>query len=341
MGTIYTDEVGGVEQQFGIEQAWHGQTQMMAAPFSWFDLQLQNACITWPIDVVPMQSLLVDGVESLPDQQAVVRTAPDGTKRFFKQHGRTYDAGLPQHVVELVDAMRELAGDDISDNMVSALTLHKGRQWAMTWALRERSVNGVKFNAHLMASGSFDGSLAVTVRDTSTVVVCMNTLAIALHGNAAYKFKNTRSVNTRVEEARDALLDEARRALGQTTKAGQAFVDQVLALQSTPCGNMQFERIVANLFPIGEEVPARSRNANETARDQVMGIWRDGQMAEGHDNSAWAAVQAVNTYECWGTPIRKAKGLTEEETRWMRHFEVQTGQADQPLTARTVQLLTV
>jgi hypothetical protein len=327
MGTIYEDEIGGVEQQFGIAQAWHGQTQLMAGPFTWFDLELLDARITWPQITVPLADIVVDGVTTLPDAQASVRVRPDGTRDLFGVFSDVYKAHGAKLLYDICDAAAPEHG------MVSALTLHHGRQCAMTWEEAPVEINGVVFHAHMLASTSADGSLASTVRETRTPAVCMNTLALGLRGLLAYRFKHTTN-------SVDA-MEEAARVRKHGDEQGEAFIEQIKALQGLSVSHNQFADITYALFPIVDDAKkVKANNASRDARTKVMAVWEDGSMAEGHELSGWAALQAVNTFENWFAPVRKTKGLDEKTTRFLRQFDAQVS-GTQPLTQKTLSLLGV
>src|SRR6478672_10630515 len=65
---------------------------------------------------------------------------------------------------------------------------------------------GFPFRPNLLATTSFDGSIATTFKRTVTATVCDNTrdLALAEHGQQ-YKVKHSRHSHARLGEARDAL----------------------------------------------------------------------------------------------------------------------------------------
>jgi phage/plasmid-like protein (TIGR03299 family) len=65
---------------------------------------------------------------------------------------------------------------------------------------------GVVFRPNLLATTSFDGSIATTFKRTVTDTVCDNTRECALAEKGhAYKVKHSRHSNMRITEAREAL----------------------------------------------------------------------------------------------------------------------------------------
>lgn len=329
MGTNQYGEIGGIEEQFGITQAWHGLTIVQAAPFTWFDLQMQDAAITRPVELSPLGDLLSDDYHALPDMNASVRS--DG--RIVGVNGGNYGVMSVEAVYEFVEEMAALSADadTIKAGLVSAMTLQMGRRWGLTWESNSHEINGVKIQDHVFACGSFDGSMKLLIGSSHTIGVCQNTLALQrLTGEKFFEFKNTKTVTERV--------DAARRALRQAEESSNLFEEYIVGLQQTTVGEQRFQQIINTLFPIGDEVSTRARNANETARDKVQALWRTGVMAEGHDKTAWAAVQAVNTFENWDAPTRATKGQSKEEVRYIRQWE-QAVNGTQPLTHKTLELL--
>src|SRR5690606_39534001 len=68
-------------------------------------------------------------------------------------------------------------------------------------------VEGVKYRPFLTAATSLDGSLASTYQTGSQVVVCDNTLSVALGQDIEHRFKIRHSAHSlnRIGEVRDAL----------------------------------------------------------------------------------------------------------------------------------------
>jgi hypothetical protein len=213
------------------------------------------------------------------------------------------------------------------------MTLRMGRRWSLTWESRAHEINGVRIQDHVFAAGSFDGSLKTIIGSSHTVGVCQNTMAVQLQsGERFFQWKNTSRVSDRIEEQR--------RALAETEEASNRFEEYIAQLQATPVGKLRMEQVINALFPIGGEVQGRGRNKNELARDKVHALWNTGVMAEGHDGTAWAAVQAINTYENWDAPTRATKGQSKEEARYLRQWE-QGVSGKQPLTHQALELLAV
>ena len=53
--------------------------------------------------------------------------------------------------------------------------------------------------------------------------------------------------------------------------------------------------------------------------------------------NAWSVLQAVNTWENWGAPVRKTQGRSEQETRALRQVD-QLVTNSQPYTEHALNL---
>ena len=139
----------------------------------------------------------------LADRQAIARSDDDAGavlglfKDGYQMH--QYDQWLLTTVADILD-------DSLSISSAGLL-----KQGAIAWV--EVSVpetittpEGFDFRPNLLATTSFDGSIATTFKRTVTATVCDNTreLALAEHGQD-YKVKHSRYSTAKLGEARQAL----------------------------------------------------------------------------------------------------------------------------------------
>ena len=148
-------------------------------------------------------------------------------------------------------------------------------------------------------------------------------------------------VSNKWEDIPEDVRHEAKRALirhNANREAFQAIGNELVATQVSP---QRYNAIVNELFPINDDVPTRTRKVNDEAADKVNALYRaqvGPNVVQGVEGTGWAVVQAVNTYENWGTPIRKTAGKGEATTRALRQIEA-VNSGKQPLTDRALELV--
>src|SRR5664279_2706333 len=172
--------------------------------FSWQALELPIS-IEIPTDVGTMTTISDEGMpirfQRVPGRKAIAASDDYSVLGVFKDgyQPHQYEDWLLNNVAKILD-------DNLS---ISSAGLLRNR--AVAWV--EVSVpdnvitpEGVEFRPNLLATTSFDGSLATTFKRTITATKCDNTLSIALseHG-PQMKFKHSRNSTARIADAKAAL----------------------------------------------------------------------------------------------------------------------------------------
>lgn len=229
-------------------------------------------------------------------RKAIVRSDNGHVMGIFKEGymPHQYDEWLLQNIARILD-------DDIQ--IGSAGLLKNG---AVAWVSVEVPENittpeGVVFRPNLMASGSFDGSLASTYGRHITNVVCDNTMGIAAgeHGGQRIKFKSTKNSFKRIADAREAL--------GIVYAAADDFAAEVARLTSTKITDHQFEQILDITTPLpDDDASARAHTMAENKRDALWDMWTTDERCAGWRGTAFGAWQSYNTYQHHVSIVRGA-----------------------------------
>lgn len=326
--------VEGEAQVMLRQDAWHQLGTIMGRNFGWLDLVAANMSITWPVEKVALSDI-VDGEFNVLGGQYVAFRSEDNAI-VASGIGETWASTYPEIGYEFVQYLRDEHGVGI-ENLESAGMIRDGRQWFMTFAAGEFEIGGFKVTSYVTVSGSYDQSWVFQVQFHQTVAVCANTItAVRAAGQMLYKFKNTTGLIDRVEEAKAAAKMQRAREEGF-----KQFGERLLGVR---VDENAYRSFVNELFPIDDDVPTKTRNVNGNARDQVRALFtstadaNDPNVAGGVEGTGWAFMQAVNTYENWGAPIRKTKGVGTTTARALRQIDA-TVSGRQPLTDKAIDLV--
>lgn len=246
-----------------------------------------------PADLESMTHLDKNGApacwEIIPDRQAISRSDNGHAMGIFTDgyQPHQYDQWLLTTVANILD-------DGLTISSAGLL-----RQGAIAWV--EVSVpdtittpEGVAFRPNLLATTSFDGSIATTFKRTVTDVVCDNTreLALAEQGQQ-YKVKHSRHSQLRLIDARDAL------ALVHTL--ADEFAAEVARLCDIEVPDAQWRAFLDAHAPLvdrdGHRLEGR-RLAAATKKQSVLDrLYRYDARVAPWTGTAHGVLQAVNTYE--------------------------------------------
>ena len=252
-----------------------------------------------PLDVV--ENLLNVSVESRPiyvmvdgepqeidGRQAMVCTDNHDVLGIFKEgyRGHNYREWLIDGPASIVDTSKGELG------FGSAGLL---RNRAVAWVQLETpetvsTAEGVSFRPSMLATTSYDGTVASTYAETVTVVVCDNTLSMALGENRGkYRVKHTK--NSRI------VLNDAREALGIVAGIADDFTALVAEWCATEVSPKVWTKVLDALAPM----PAEGAKANavtlaEKKRDTLAALYANDPRVAPWSGTAFGVVQAFNTY---------------------------------------------
>jgi phage/plasmid-like protein (TIGR03299 family) len=233
----------------------------------------------------------------IPGRQAICR---DDTGHVMGLFADGYT--MHQYSEWLLTTVANLLDDDLSISSAGLL-----RHGAVAWV--EVSVpqsittpQGVEFRPNLLATTSFDGSVATTYKRTVTDVVCDNTreAALAEHGQA-YKVRHSRHSTARLAPAREALA--------MVHSIADDFAAEVARLCATPVDDRQWNAFLAALVPLPADTsgaPAKNRKAAmaDRKREQLTELYRHDARVAPWTGTAHGVLQAVNTWEHHASTVR-------------------------------------
>lgn len=287
-----------------------------------------------PCDLETMTHLSDDGLpvrwEVIPGRQAIARSDDQHVMGLFK------DGYQPHQYSEwLLTTVATILDDSLSISSAGLL-----RQGAVAWV--EVSVpesistpEGVEFRPNLLATTSFDGSIATTYKRTVTATVCDNTRELALsEGGQLHKVKHSRYSRARITEARDAL------AMVHTL--ADAFAAEVAQLCATEVTGSQWRKFLDVSVPLaeaktGERLSARSLTLAERKRDTLQRLYRHDLRVSPWAGTAYGVLQAVNTYEHHEGIVR---GVKRAERNMLRTITGEFGELDRATWQQLNRVLT-
>lgn len=158
---------------------------------------------------------------------------------------------------------------------------------------------GVEFRPFLLATTSFDGSLATTFGRKVTNVVCDNTHGIAMRERGQdIKIRHSRYSGLR--------LTEARQALNVIHEITDDFAAEVARLCRIDVSDTAWRRFVDAHAPLPEE-PGRGRSLAERKRETLTRLYDHDQRVAPWRGTGWGVVQAANTYTHHEQAVRSAE----------------------------------
>jgi phage/plasmid-like protein (TIGR03299 family) len=153
---------------------------------------------------------------------------------------------------------------------------------------------GVSFRPNLLATTSFDGSIATTYKRSITSTVCDNTRELVLAGaGEQVKVKHSRHSHLRLADARAALS-----MIHTTADDFMAEVKQLCAIEVT---QLHWDQFLGVWVPLvddhGEPLSGRSKTMAEKKRAVLQKLYRHDDRVAPWVSSAHGVLQAVNTME--------------------------------------------
>lgn len=302
----YTDKRGKAWHYRASEQGTEPNHYSGAVPIE----DVRRRLFHWRAVEVPMfvkasRDLIAAGHDAeitVPNRVAIVR---DDTYEVLGTPSASY--AVHQYDEMLLQKVEAIVDDNL--NIGSAGLLKNG---AIAWIQIEAPENrvaagGVEFRPHLLATTSHNGSIATTYKRVQTIVVCDNTRAAALRESGEeYRVRHTANSVMR--------LNDARTALNIIFTMGDEFEKEINLLLSTAVTDKQYERFISLIVPMKDEMAPQARTKAENDRSQYMSLWRDDHRVTPWKNTAFGAVQAINTHR---QHLRLTRGSTMRVERNM------------------------
>jgi len=285
----------GFTEQRG--DAWHYREEFQGAEPNHYPHAIPVEDVTrrlFNFSVIEMPLYIPDGeggYKEVPGRKAMCADDNLDVLGMFKD-------GYCGHQYEewLLDGPADIIAKSKGDLGIGSAGLLKNRGLAWVSIEMEDSITtpeGVEFRPYLLAGTSFDGSLATTYGRKRQLVVCDNTLEIALRERGQnFKIKHSSGSALRLAEARDAL--------NIIFEDSKAFEAEVAALTSWKVTTRQWDAVLDAVVPV-PEIPAgktasgaatKATNKQEALRrlysnDLRVSPWK---------GTAFGVIQAFNTY---------------------------------------------
>lgn len=266
--------------------------------------QVARDLIGWePLEApVTATFLSADGVTTVTDQTKKMYVNPV-TMQSVGVTGTRHKAH--NYAETLIDVPEILADGKLGIGSVG--TLNKGGRAFVQYELGENveAVKDVKFRPFLTAATSLDGSLATTFLTGTQVVVCDNTLSMALSESGRGEYRVRHTTNSRVN------VHDARQALGLIERAADDFQELVKKLTSEVVTDAKWKRFLEAAVPIPEK-DGHSRTLAENKVHDLDLLWREDERVAPWKNSAWGVLAATNT---WSNHFSTVRNVSRDERR--------------------------
>lgn len=154
----------------------------------------------------------------------------------------------------------------------------------------------------LFCMTSHDGSLALTMGESTTRIVCWNTQQMALRGaRRMWRMKHTKNIEGRMDEARESMalvltyVDEMHAAAEKLVR--QEFSDK------------EFNKLINMVWKMPTDLDSERRKAQnvEKVHDDLRFCWKLSPTIENIAGTKWGAYQAVTEYLDWYAPIKERR----------------------------------
>lgn len=170
---------------------------------------------------------------------------------------------------------------------------------------------GVEFRPNLLATTSFDGTVATTYKRVITNVVCDNTRDMAMSEQGQmFKARHSKYSGMKIAAARDAL------AVVHTM--ADDFAAEVKALCEIPVTDKDFSKVLDEIIPVtddkGEPLAKMAVTKAEAKRERIAGMYRNDARCNAWSGTAYGVLQTFNT---WGQHERPTRGDTQRAERNM------------------------
>ena len=175
----------------------------------------------------------------------------------------------------------------------------------------------VDFRPYLTAATSMDGSLSTTYQTGAQVVVCDNTLSLALRETTSkYRVKHTRNSNIKISEARDAL-----KIMAATASEVSARIER---LATTPVTTRQWTAFL-DVYTAPSSNSARANSNAFDKRAQLARLYDSDHRVAPWAGTAWGVLSAANT---WAHHYQAVRGTSRPERNLDRMVQGQYAKID-------------
>ncbi len=189
----------------------------------------------------------------------------------------------------LIETTQQITDGDL--DIASAGLLKGGAQAWVSYEVPDTitTPEGVDFRPQLLATTSFDGSLATTYKRVNTLTVCDNTLAAALGEAKDQQIKVMHSKYSHMK------LIDARTALNIIHTSADVMSAEIKALAQATVTEQEWAKFLDLYVPVPED-KGRGRTMAENKRDHLNNLWANDFRAAPWRGTKLGALQATNTW---------------------------------------------
>ncbi|MGC9667428.1 DUF932 domain-containing protein [Planosporangium sp. 12N6] len=289
-----------------LETLANGQTAFASARLSaWHQLgQITDDCMTaeevmskawlggWEVRKIPLQGIEITdrGVTKVDctDKFMTVRTNPaTGATEYLGVVGDDYTTVQNEQVAEVLN----LLVDESGAHFETAGSMRNGRSVFVTMKLpTSMEIAGVdRMDLYLAATTSHDGTASLRVDATPVRIVCANTQRMAYErSQGSYTFRHTSNITAKISEARQALR-LVWKHFAAFEREAEKMINETLTMG-------EFDRIVAELWPVAEDASDTARNNAKQRTATLRYLIRDADTQKAIKGTRWAGYQAITEY---------------------------------------------
>lgn len=293
----------------GIHKPWHHEGVSMPEGAG-LEVAIATANMDYQIEKAPLFAKVGDEFIAVPSHNLVYRDV-DGAQ--LSVMGKDY---RPVQVREAFGIMDELIdGGELSIETLG--TLNGGKRTFICTRIAGdplEVVPGDMMERYFLAADSYDGTLALTFKSVATLVVCQNTLGVALRENGRKaKAKHTSGVMNanRIAALRDAL------GIARLDLEGFAeFGNHLASIRMSESEVDDFHKVL--VLGNGKEDTAIDDLTGQQRRAlgelDYMNRMGPGQEIEGRAGTAWGALNSVTA---WTTHMKRHRSdYTADRTQF-------------------------
>ena len=243
---------------------------------------IDAAGLSWTVSKHPVYTKDGNRYREIESRKAIMR---DDTREVFATLSNQYE------VLQNTDSF------DFFDSVIgtgeaayhTAGSLFGGKKvWLLAKLNGEYKLdNGETLESYVLLDNSHDGSTAVRMRLTPVRVVCSNTLAAATTRDAEFSARHTKSVVTKVREARDLL--------GLNAMYMERFIGQCNKIADEAWNNDQMIDLTYDILGLNpEREMGDQKGALGIAGESMVELFHSGRGNAG--KTKWDAFNAVTEY---------------------------------------------
>lgn len=226
-------------------------------------------------------------------RKAIVRDDTFQTLGVFKSSytGHQYSEWLLENVALILD-------DELG--ISSAGLLRDGGQAWVEVSVPETitTPEGVEFLPNLLATTSFDGSLATTFKKTRQDTVCDNTRDMALASDGeVFKVRHSKWSGYKIQNAREAL-----KIIHTMT---EEFKNEISELTAWKVSDEDFLKHLQVMIPINDELSKAGITKAENKRGEIISLYNYDQRVAPWKGTAYGVSQAYNTWRHHYATVKK------------------------------------